>query len=83
MKTKRDKEPMLAFTLLILLIVYLLVSYDTFYVDEKRPPQGKWIVVAYKFLLNDSFGRIIGKGFLLLLGIYCFQQLYTAFKPKK
>ncbi|MDO6601331.1 hypothetical protein [Arenibacter palladensis] len=82
-KPKRDLEPIIAYSGTLILIVYLLISYDTFFADEKLPPHGKWIVVVYKFLLNDSVGRIIGKVGLLLLGIYSFQRLYVSFKIKK
>ncbi|SHI38484.1 hypothetical protein SAMN04488513_101140 [Pseudozobellia thermophila] len=83
MRPKRDIEPIIAYSIAIMLIVYLLASYDTFSVDENRPPHGKWIVVIYKFLLNHEFGSIIAKGVLLLLGIYCCRQLYNAFKTKQ
>ncbi|MFC4095117.1 hypothetical protein [Euzebyella saccharophila] len=83
MKPKRGKEPIIAYSIAIMLIVYLLASYDTFSVDENLPPHGKWIVIVYKFLLNEEFGHIIGKVGLLLLGGYCCHQLYNTFKTKK
>ncbi len=85
MKRKRDLEPIVAYTIAIILIVYLFISYDTFSPDEEFPSSWKAGLVhrGLIFLMEDSVGLIIGKGGLLLLGFYCFRQLYTSLRPKK
>ncbi|TQO39268.1 hypothetical protein GQ41_3942 [Arenibacter algicola] len=84
-KPKGDLEPIVAYTIAIILIVYLFISYDTFSPDEEFPSSWKAGLVhrGLIFLLEDSVGRIIGKGGLLFLGFYCIRQLYTSLKPKK
>lgn len=85
MKPKRDIEPIIAYSIAIMLIGYLLLNYGSFHINDGYPSswKAKLIHVVSIFLLNDTAGRMIGQIVLSLLGIYCCFKLYTVLKAKQ
>ncbi|SHI38453.1 hypothetical protein SAMN04488513_101139 [Pseudozobellia thermophila] len=84
MKSKRNIEPIITYSIAIILIGYLLLNYGSFHIDEDYPSSWKaqLIHIVSKFLLNDTAGRMVGQIVLSLLGIVCCFKIYKVIKAK-